>query len=82
VVREAVINAARHGGAQRIRVHMRDRPDLYLSVRDDGHGFDTASPRAGRIGLESMRARVEGIGGQLAILSEPGGGTEVRVRLP
>jgi signal transduction histidine kinase len=82
VVREAVINAARHGRARRIRVHMRDRPELSVSVTDDGHGFDTATPRAGRVGLESMRARVEGIGGQLAIVSEPGGGTEVRVRLP
>jgi signal transduction histidine kinase len=81
VLREAVINAARHGGAGRIKVELRADPGLCLSVSDDGRGFDVARATAdpGRHGLRGMAERVEGIGGELRIDSVPGRGTEVRV---
>lgn len=81
VVREAVINAARHGGARHIKVQIQDDPTLCLLVSDDGSGFDVARARAapGRQGLRGMAQRVEGIGGRLSIESEPGSGTKVRV---
>ena len=83
VVREAVVNAVRHGDAKRIRVQLREHPQLCIRIVDDGRGFDPqAAPRAGRLGLEGMRARIEAIGGELRIASRPGGGTEVRVTLP
>ena len=82
VVREAVINAARHGQADRISVRLRDRPMLCITVTDDGRGFDTDLTPVGRMGLASMHARVHAIGGELAITSVPGRGTEVRVTLP
>jgi signal transduction histidine kinase len=79
-----VINAARHGGARCITVELRDDPSLCLSVRDDGRGFDVAraSGAPGRQGLKGMAERVQGIGGELSIESEPGRGTEVRVTVP
>jgi signal transduction histidine kinase len=84
LVREAVINAARHGRAQRIRVELRDAPQLCLDIIDDGSGFDPEAARAapGRLGLASMRARVTAIGGELTITSERGRGTRIRVTLP
>jgi signal transduction histidine kinase len=82
VVREAVINAARHGRAQRIRVELREDPRLRISVIDDGRGFDPDAKPVGRLGLEGMRARVRAIGGELTIRSTPGTGSEVRVTLP
>jgi signal transduction histidine kinase len=84
VVREAVINAVRHGGAQRIRVQLREHPQLSISVTDDGCGFDVGATRTsqGRLGLESMAARVEAIGGGLSISSALGVGSEVLVTLP
>jgi signal transduction histidine kinase len=83
VVREAVINAVRHGGARLVRVQVREQPALCVSVIDDGNGFDvTAEPRDGSFGLAGMAARVESIGGELTIRSEPGRGTEVRVTVP
>jgi signal transduction histidine kinase len=83
VVREALINAARHGTAERICVRMRDRPHLRVSVIDDGKGFDQATTRtAGHVGLDSIAARIRSIGGELTIDSAPGRGTEVRVTLP
>ena len=81
VLREAVINAARHGGARRIQVQLREHPRLCLSVSDDGRGFDVgrAAMAAGHHGLRGMAERVAGIGGELSIESEPGRGTEVRM---
>ena len=82
VVREAVINAARHGAAQHIRVELRATPQFCLEIVDDGRGFDLDAARPGRLGLTSMRRRVEAIGGDLTIKSELGQGTRIRVTLP
>jgi len=83
IVREAIGNAARHGEAQSVRVEVRADDGLVLSVRDDGKGFDPASPRRpDSFGLESMRERVETVGGRLAIDSAVGGPTTIRVELP
>jgi signal transduction histidine kinase len=81
ILREAVINTARHGGATCIKVELRDEPKLCLSVSDDGRGFDVAeAARAtGRCVLRGMAERVQAIGGELSIESEPGHGTQIRV---
>jgi len=82
VVREAVINAARHGRAARIHVSLRQRPALTVTVEDDGSGFDPGASPPGRLGLAGMAARVERLGGRLDIESSPGHGTRVRITLP
>lgn len=56
--------------------------DLCLEVRDWGVGFDPESVDQGRFGLEGMRERARLLGGNLAVESEPGKGTCVRVTLP
>ena len=83
VVREALINARRHGSAETLAVTLRNKP-LLITVRDDGKGFDVAASRAlpGHFGLNGMEARVHGIGGALAIESAHGSGTTVEIRLP
>jgi signal transduction histidine kinase len=58
----------------------RDRT-LTLTARDDGKGFDTSAEFAGHLGLRSMRERVERLGGEIAVVSEPGSGTEITVRV-
>lgn len=82
VVQEAITNAIRHGGARRIGVRLRRSGGwVDASVRDDGSGFDPAAVRPG-FGLQGMRERAELGNGVLEIESEPGKGTEVRLRLP
>jgi signal transduction histidine kinase len=49
-------------------------------VRDDGVGG--AEPRDGGYGLASMRERIDGLRGSLAIESEPGAGTAVSASVP
>ncbi len=58
-----------------------------LDVRDDGTGFDLTSRSAvpnenGSYGLTAMRQRVNRVGGELAVESEPGGGTAVSASVP
>ncbi len=82
ITREAVSNAIRHGGAQRLTLRLSQRDGRrYLSVEDDGHGFDvaaTAETSTG-YGLTSMRERARGLPGSLQIRSSPGAGSVVTV---
>jgi signal transduction histidine kinase len=83
VLREAIINAMRHGRAETIRIELRGDPAVCLVVSDDGQGFDVgAAAQSGRLGLRSMAARISELGGEVTIDSSPGAGTRVEVRLP
>lgn len=82
LVSEAVSNALRHSGAAAVRVDIgSDREELLLTVGDDGRGFDPAQTTEG-MGLENIRRRAERTGGEATIVSTPGRGTTVRIRLP
>jgi signal transduction histidine kinase len=80
VASEALANAARHGAATRVEVHLaRVGETLVLEVRDDGLGG--ADP-AGGSGLTGLADRVAAVGGRLLLASPAGGPTLVRVELP
>ncbi|MFD5429487.1 GAF domain-containing sensor histidine kinase [Streptomyces sp. NPDC127084] len=85
VAQEALHNALRHSGAERVAVSLcRRGQGAVLSVRDDGGGFEPASVRrAGRhLGLVSMRDRAGGVGGTLTVESAPGEGTTIEMEVP
>jgi signal transduction histidine kinase/ligand-binding sensor domain-containing protein len=83
VFKEAVNNVVRHSGCSEADLELRAEPNaLVLRVRDNGRGFQPGGNGLGGHGLPSMRARTEGLGGQLEIVSEPGQGTTVTVRIP
>jgi signal transduction histidine kinase len=81
VVREATLNAVRHGGARMVRIELREMPCLCLRVTDDGTGFDVseAAEAPGRMGLKGMAERIRDVGGEFSIDSEPGHPTCVTV---
>ncbi len=80
VASEAVTNAVRHSGAQRITICVIGRDDrLDVVVTDDGIGG--ARPRAGR-GLDGLDARLRAIGGELHLHSPTGTGTIVSAAVP
>jgi signal transduction histidine kinase len=82
IVQEALSNAAGHGKAKRAVVEIHeDATTVHVSVRDDGCGFDPDSDTNG-FGILGMRERVELLGGELQIDSEPARGATVRARLP
>ncbi|MFJ4470242.1 GAF domain-containing sensor histidine kinase [Streptomyces sp. NPDC089424] len=85
VAQEALHNALRHSGAQRVGVTLCRRDGaVVLRVTDDGGGFDPrATRRAGRhLGLVSMRDRAGGVGGTLTVESAPGKGTTIEMEVP
>jgi signal transduction histidine kinase len=87
IAAEAIRNAFRHAGAERIDVRVQYAPRQFrLVVRDDGKGLDPAVLAAmnsqGHYGLCGMRERAGVIGGRLVVWSERGQGTEVELRVP
>lgn len=80
--REAMLNAARHGGGP-VSVYLEVTDDAAeVFVKDRGPGFDPDSVPADRLGVrESIIGRMHRHGGTAAIISSPDG-TEVRLRLP
>ncbi|GHB34993.1 hypothetical protein GCM10010347_00120 [Streptomyces cirratus] len=85
VAQEALHNALRHSGADRVEVVLARRAGgAVLTVTDNGSGFSPSSIRAaGRhLGLVSMRDRAAGVGGRLEVRSEPGAGTTIEMEVP
>lgn len=81
IMREAVVNAVRHGGARNVRVSLSQAGDEQrLTIEDDGDGFAVGSSIAsGGFGIVSMRDRAKDLPGRLWIDSSPGRGSTVTV---
>jgi signal transduction histidine kinase len=79
---EAVANAARHSGDNRLHLVLeRVQKGLRVRVRDHGIGFDPENRNGGGFGLNGMRYRAEALGVKLHIRSPHGRGTEVEFEL-
>ena len=90
-VGEALTNATKHGGAERATVYAepgepgaergrgRAGGPVFVSVKDDGCGFDAGSIREGHGLGRSIRGRVAEVGGRVEIDGRPGRGTEIRL---
>ena len=79
---EAVRNSVLHAGRAARAVHARfSGDDVEVTVLDDGHGFDLAAVRPGRLGLSvSIVERMRAVpGGRATIVSRPGVGTRVSI---
>ena len=82
LISEALSNALRHAGSERVMVEVgQDRDELMVVVSDQGSGFDVEAPTPG-MGLENIRTRAQRAGGEASITASPGTGTTVRIRLP
>lgn len=87
IVQEALSNSSKHAKATRLDVTVEAiGGQLRIEVADDGVGFDSAKAREylqmGRVGLASMRERVELANGTFMVHSTPGKGTSVMATLP
>ena len=78
VVQEALNNAVKHSGSDRVWVRLKFLPEkLGLEVEDHGCGF--ASGQGHGIGLVAMRERAELMGGTIEFLQPSQGGTLIRL---
>ena len=88
IAQEALTNVVRHACASQVVVQLaKDENSLFLSVKDDGVGFDPEqlrkqSSRAATLGLVSMQERAHAAGGIIEIDSEISNGAEIRLSLP
>jgi signal transduction histidine kinase len=81
--REAMVNAAKHSGADKIDVYAEvDEDSVEVFVRDRGNGFDADAVAEDRMGVKgSIVDRMARHGGTATIRSAPGDGTEVRLEI-
>lgn len=83
MVQEATTNIMKYAHASQVWVSVAmDHGQVAVSVRDNGVGFDTHAPARSAYGLVGMRFRVEAEGGTLSLVSAPGQGTLILVKLP
>jgi PAS domain S-box-containing protein len=83
VLQETLTNVARHSGATRTRIILREQlRDLVLEIHDNGKGMSLDQVSSGSLGLLGMRERALSVGGELTIRSSPGEGTVVTARIP
>ncbi len=86
IVQEALTNVRKHAVAPSARIAIAPVDgELVVEIEDDGRGFDVEHRhRTGwpHFGLQTMKERAEAIGGRLELVSAPGEGTRIVVRVP
>jgi PAS domain S-box-containing protein len=84
IVQESLANIAKHARASQAEVAIaQNGSEVTIAVRDDGLGFSPQDPRKpNSFGLVGLRERAYLLGGEAAIISAPGRGTDIEVRLP
>jgi two-component system, chemotaxis family, CheB/CheR fusion protein len=87
-IRELLINTAKHADVAHaiVRTELTKDKQLLVTVSDAGAGFDPdqAQPTSGQggFGLLSVRERIQMMGGEVTIRSNPGDGTTVFIKVP
>jgi len=84
IAQESLRNGVQHGDARQLGVSLAaSNGHIELTVTDDGRGFDLESVRrSGGLGLVSIEERAHLVDGDVQILTAPGKGTTVLVRVP
>lgn len=79
IAQELITNVLRHAGASRTLVQCSQNGNrFYLTVEDDGRGFNPDAKREG-IGLLNIRNRVDYLNGQVEIISQHSRGTTINI---
>jgi len=83
-LQESLTNVAKHSKARHVQVRLRrSAGTVWLVVRDNGAGFETAGPRKREsYGLMGIRERAYLLGGTFSLESAPGEGTTVELQFP
>jgi signal transduction histidine kinase len=83
LIQESITNISKYAAATQVWVKLTSsHGQVYVSVRDNGVGFDATQKPKSAYGLVGMRFRVEAEGGVLNVVSAPGCGTDIQATLP
>jgi signal transduction histidine kinase/ligand-binding sensor domain-containing protein len=87
IIQESLNNVIKHSGAGKVIVRVTKHSSyIYLSISDNGKGFDMRSHRMSSerngFGLKGIEERVKLLGGEFNIDSEPGKGTLIEIVIP
>lgn len=83
IAQEALQNVVKHSRALAVTLRLaQEDQEVVLEVSDDGRGFDPNHPINGGQGLQIMQEQIAPLGGTFTLVSAPGHGTSIIVRLP
>jgi signal transduction histidine kinase len=83
VVKESFNNIAKHAWCNKVTISISQASSRFrLEIEDDGKGFDTENVRLFGNGLVNMKNRIEQVGGEYTIGSQPGKGTKIVIEVP
>lgn len=82
--KQCLLNVIRHAGVSAAEVAVYgSESEVSVMIIDAGRGFSEAETGADRLGLrQSVRQRIESVGGSVQVWSTPGRGTSVMIRVP
>ncbi len=82
IVQEQLNNILKYASSKETEIHVKIEENmLFLSIADDGVGFDQAAKTNG-IGMKNIKSRVEFYSGELEIISAPGKGCTLKIKVP
>ncbi|WP_104195980.1 sensor histidine kinase [Cryobacterium sp. M15] len=83
-VQHCLVNVILHAGVASAEVAVEsDLSTISLLITDAGRGFTESESASDRLGIrQSVRRRIEQLGGSVLIWSRPGAGTNVRLTVP
>ena len=83
IAQEFIQNSVKHSGCNEIKIKL-NFSDNYLTLllEDDGKGFDIDKPQHKGIGLDSIRRRIQMLGGKYIFESGTGKGTRLNFTIP
>ncbi|MCF8369408.1 MAG: tetratricopeptide repeat protein [Bacteroidales bacterium] len=84
IIQEMVNNTLKHAEANQISLVLNLQPNiLHIQYSDNGKGFEPKDKEGKQtLGLQSIKSRVQFIGGEMAVESGPGKGTTFILHLP
>ena len=83
IAQELLSNTLRHSHATTLEVYLRQLDSTVLfKIEDNGVGFNSEEILPGSYGINNMKERVQGLGGQVRIVSFPNQGTTIEIKIP
>lgn len=84
ILQESLTNIAKHASATKVVISITSEPDaIKLITKDNGVGFDSlAKPKELTFGLLGIKERTYMMKGEYTIISKPGEGTQIEIRIP